>query len=86
MVAVPAATPVASPCAPLVLLTVATAVVDDDHVAVAVMVCVELSAYVATAWNWIAVPLAIVGDAGVIAMDTTAGCWTVSGAVAVSPL
>lgn len=84
MVAVPAATPVVSPSDPLVLLTVATAVSDDDQVAADVMVWVELSAYVATAWSWIAVPLAIVGDAGVMAIETTAGCWMVRVAVTVS--
>ena len=39
----PAATPVANPCVPAVLLIVAAAVLDDAHVAVVVTIRVELS-------------------------------------------
>src|SRR3954469_11907364 len=43
IVLVPAATPVVSPCAPLAVLTVATVLADEAHVATAVMSCVVLS-------------------------------------------
>ena len=39
----PAATPVANPCVPAVLLIVAAAVLDDAHVTVVVIFCVVLS-------------------------------------------
>jgi hypothetical protein len=49
IVTVPELMPVASPCVPLVLLTVATAVFDEDHVTCVVTSWVELSLYVAVA-------------------------------------
>ena len=81
----PGATPVASPCVPLVLLTVAYAVFVDDQITLVVRSSVVLSLYVPVAWNCTAVPLAIVYVSGVTAIDTSAGDCTVSGAVAICP-
>jgi hypothetical protein len=60
IVTVPGVTLVASPWLPLVLLTVATALLEEDHVTVFVRSRVELSEYVPVAWNCTPVPLAIV--------------------------
>ena len=78
IVTVPGLRPVVSPWLPLVLLTVATAVLDEDHVTCVVRSPVELSANVPVACNCTAVPLAIVSDDGVTVIDNSGGACTVS--------
>ena len=67
----PAAADVASPCEPTVLLIVAAPVFEELHVTKAVRSCVVLSEKVPVAANCWAVPLAIPGLAGVIAIETS---------------
>ncbi|HXO06277.1 MAG TPA: hypothetical protein VN884_11680 [Candidatus Sulfotelmatobacter sp.] len=74
IVLVPAATPVANPPA----VIVATAVVDELHVAVLVKFCVELSEKVPVAVNCSVALFAMEGFAGVTAIDTSVGAVTVS--------
>ena len=84
MVAVPVPAPVASPAA----LIVATFVSDDDQVAVEVTLPVVPSLYVAVAVNcWVA-PSAMLGLAGVTAMDDNVAevVETVSVAVPLTPV
>ena len=61
MVVVPAATAVACPCSPAALLMVATDVVDDAHITIAVMLLDDSSAYVPVAVNCGLVPGAAEG-------------------------
>jgi hypothetical protein len=70
---VPAATAVASP--PEVI--VATVVVCEVHIAMLVKFCVELSEKVPVAMNCSVAVIAIVGFAGVTAIDTSVGAVTV---------
>src|SRR5208283_3742291 len=77
IVAVPAATGVASPKEPVVLLIVATNVFDELHVTDVVIFCVLLSEKVPVAVNCSVVPRAILGLAGVTAMDTSVAELTV---------
>ena len=70
----PAATAVAKPLA----LIVATVVVCEVHTAVLVKFCVELSEKVPVAVNCSVAVIAIVGFAGVTAIDTSVGAVTVS--------
>jgi hypothetical protein len=71
---VPVPTPVASPA----LFKVATVVVTEFHVTLAVRFCVLLSVYVPVAVNCSVVPFAIDGLAGVTAIDTSVAAATVS--------
>jgi len=71
---VPVPTPVASPAE----LIVATVVVPEFHVTLAVRFCVLLSVYVPVAVNCSVVPFAIEGFAGVTAIDTKVAAVTVS--------
>jgi len=71
---VPTAIPLAKPAE----LIVATLVVPELHVTLAVKFCVLLSVYVPVAVNCCVVPFAIVGLAGVTAIDTTVAGSTVS--------
>src|SRR5215467_1839182 len=71
---VPCATPVARPPA----LSVATAALEVDQVTDPVTFCVLASVYVPVAVNWRVAPLAMVGLAGVSAIDTSAAGPTVS--------
>ena len=73
IVLIPAATAVANPLA----LIVATVVVCEVHVAVLVKFCVELSEKVPVAVNCSVAVIAIVGFAGVTAIDTSVGAVTV---------
>ena len=66
----PVAALVAKPFAPLVLLIVATVLLDDVQVTLLVTSCVLLSVYTPTAVNGCVVPSAIVGAAGVTPIDT----------------
>jgi hypothetical protein len=74
IVVVPAATAVARPLAAMV----AVAVLDDAQVAVEVRFCVEPSVYVPVAVNCCVSPFAMLGFAGVTAMETSAAAFTVS--------
>ena len=74
IVAVPCATLVAKP----LLLTVATEVADDVHVAVLVNVCVVPLLYVPVAANCWVKPAATDGEAGVTEIDTNTAAVTVS--------
>lgn len=74
MAVLPVATPVASP----VLDTVAVDASDELHATAPVMFWVEPSLYVPVACNCKVVPTAIEALAGVTAMDTRAGGFTVS--------
>jgi hypothetical protein len=78
MTVVPAATLVARPFDPAALEMLAVAGVADAHVTVAVRFCVVASLYVPVATNCCCVPLAIVGVAGVTAIDTSVAAVTVS--------
>ena len=78
MVAEPADTAVTEPVEPAVLLTVATAALDELHVTEAVRSCVVLSEKVPVATNCCTVPLATLELTGVIAMDTSVAAVTVS--------
>jgi hypothetical protein len=69
IVAVPVATPLATPA----LLTVATAGLDDDHVAVLVRSCVLLSLKVPVAVNCCELPTLTDGLAGVTSIETRLG-------------
>ncbi len=71
---VPVPTPVAKP----VLVIVATVVVPEFHVTLAVRFCVLLSVYVPVAVNCSVNPFAIDGFAGVTAIDTKVAAVTVS--------
>ncbi len=75
---VPVATLVAKPFMPLVLLIVATAVLDDDQVTMLVTSCVLLSVYTPMAVNPWVVPSAILGAAGVRPIDTKVAAVMVS--------
>ncbi len=59
-------------------LIVAVTVLDDAHVTLAVMFCVELSLYVPVAVNCCVFPAVTVGFAGVTAIDTSVAAVTVS--------
>jgi hypothetical protein len=59
-------------------LIVAVVVLDDVHVTLAVMFCVELSLYVPVAVNCCVLPAVTVGFAGVTAIDTSVAAVTVS--------
>src|ERR1700690_3155510 len=74
----PAATPLANPFEPLALEIVAAACVADNQVAVVVRSCVVESLYAPVATNCCCVPLAIVGVAGVTAIDTSLAAVPVS--------
>jgi hypothetical protein len=76
IVDVPGAMAVTRPWVPTALLIVATPVLDDAHVTVAVRSAVEPSVNVPVAVNCCFVPLAITGLTGVAAMLTSAalGC------------
>ena len=67
----PVATEAANPFEPAALLIVATPVLAELQVAAAVRSCVVLSEKVPVAVNCLAVPLAILGLVGVIAIDTS---------------
>jgi len=67
----PAATDVALPLEPAVLLMAATAAVDEFHITVVVRSCVVLSEYVPVAVNCCVVPGAMLGLVGSTAMDTS---------------
>jgi hypothetical protein len=67
----PSATAVASPCDRGALLMVATAVLDEVHVAHVVKPCMVLSDNVPVAMNCRVVPLAILALRGVTAIDAT---------------
>lgn len=71
MVLDPAATPVATPAA----LMVATPVLEDVQVTVAVMLLVLPSLYVPVAVNCCVAPAAMLGDAGVTAMELSVGAF-----------
>jgi hypothetical protein len=60
------------------LLIVAVVVLDDAHVTLAVMFCVELSLYVPVAVNCCVLPAATDGFTGVTAIDTSVAAVTVS--------
>ena len=77
MVVLPGFTLVVSPWLPLVLLTAATAVFEEDQLTCVVQSAVELSANVPVACDCTAVPEAIVGDDGVTAIDARGGDCTV---------
>jgi hypothetical protein len=70
--------PVAAPLARPPAVIVATLVVADTHVAWLVRSCVLVSVYVPVAVNCFVVPFAIVGLAGVTAIDTSVAAVTVS--------
>jgi hypothetical protein len=78
MVAVPAPVPLANPGFGGTLLIVATAETSELHCAVPVMFCVLPSVYVPVAVNCSVAPVAIVGIAGVTAIDTNVAGVTVS--------
>jgi hypothetical protein len=61
-----------------VALIVAVVVLDDAHVTLAVMFCVELSLYVPVAVNCCVLPAATEGFTGVTAIDTSVAAVTVS--------
>jgi hypothetical protein len=77
MVAVPTVRAAAAPFVPAVLLTVATAALDELQVAEAVRSWVELSEYIAVAVNWRPDPLAMLGFAGVTERETSVAGVTV---------
>jgi hypothetical protein len=77
MVLVPAATEVARPFEPVVLLIDATLVLEEFQATVSVRSCVELSENVPVAVNCWVVPLAMLGLAGVIARATSDAAVTV---------
>ena len=70
--------PTATPCASPVVLTVATGLADDFHVAEAVRSCVLPSLRVPVAVNCCERPAAIVAVAGETAIETRTGAVTVS--------
>jgi len=74
----PAAAAVASPLEPAAPLMDATAVTDEFQVTVVVRSCVVLSENVPMAVNCFADPLTTLGLVGVIAMDTSVACVTVT--------
>jgi hypothetical protein len=78
MVLVPAATEVARPFEPVVLLIDATLVLEEFQATVSVRSCVVLSEKVPVAVNCCVVPLAMLGLVGVIARDASVAGFTVS--------
>ncbi len=78
IVAEPAATGVASPCEPAVLLMVATDVADELQVTDVVRTWVVLSENVPVAMNCLVVPVGMLGLVGVTAMDTSVAGVTVN--------
>src|SRR5271166_5954489 len=82
MVEVPVATPVARPA----VVIVATDVVAEAHVTWLVRFAVELSEYVPVAVNCSVSPLAMLGLAGVTAIDCNVAAVTVSTVEPVTPL
>lgn len=85
IVAVPVPTPVARPCEPALLLTVATAVLDEDHETMVVTFCIEPSENVAMAENCLEAPLLTDSKLGETLMDTSVGALTVRVALSVLP-
>lgn len=77
IVATPVPTPVARPCEPALLLTVATAVLDEDQVTMVVTFCVEPSENVAMAENCFEAPRLTDSKLGETLMDTSVGALTV---------
>jgi hypothetical protein len=85
-VALTVAVPLPTLCPSPVLLIVAVVGVSEDHVAVAVRSCMLPSVYVPVAVNCCVVPIAIVGVAGLSAIDTSAAPVTVSVVDPLTPL
>jgi hypothetical protein len=77
IVVVPTPSDVANPLVAALMLIVATAASDDDHVTVFVMSWIDPSVNVPVAVNCSVLPSAIDGIAGVTAMLTRAACVTV---------
>jgi hypothetical protein len=78
IVVVPAAAEVVSPLEPAALLTAATAAADEFQFISVVRSCVVLSENVPVAVNCCVVPIAMLGFAGVIAMETSVAGVTVT--------
>src|ERR1700722_8782395 len=78
IVVLPTAAPLASPCEPLALLTLATLGSLEDQVTCVVRSCVELSEKVPVAVNGRLTPFGMLGVAGVTAIDTKRAEVTVS--------